>query len=128
MASIELAEVEATARLTDMVAATCQPVLSEAELGRLLEQAKMPDRFGAKPTDAVWTPTWELNQAAAQGWRLKAGKAASDVSFGADGATYNRKEAIENCRAMAKDYEARIVRGVSTVEHWDDLDDYLGNS
>lgn len=120
MAVLELTEAEATARLTDMTAATCHPELTEAEVARLLEGAKMPDRWGLQPSDDGWVPSWELNSAAAQGWLMKAGRAASDVTFTADGASYNRSDLIAHCRDMAAQYQARVVYGVSHRERLDD--------
>lgn len=116
MAYIETTQAEAKALLQTLSATTCDPVLSDEEVERVLAKWRVGDRFGLTPVDTGYTPTWDLNGAAAEAWRIKAGKAASDASFSADGASYARKEVIENCRQMARDYEARIVRGVSNVE------------
>jgi len=51
-----------------------------------------------------WTPTYDLNRAAYEGWGMKAAKAASMVSFTADGARYDRDQYLKNCEAMQRKY------------------------
>lgn len=105
----EMTEARARARLERMVSAGCEPLLDENDLDDLMEVAKRPDRWGVTPDLDVWTPTWELNAAAAEGWRTKMGKAANDTSFSMDGATYNRAEIIAHCERMVEQYEGRRV-------------------
>lgn len=116
----------ALAALTDMVAAESRPTLSTETLGRLLDAATVADRDGRQPTDPEWVPTWHLDYAAAEGWRLKAGKVAGDFSFSADGASYQKADVLANCLAMEAKYAARchgvirVVRERSRLDHeWD---------
>lgn len=51
-----------------------------------------------------WTPTYDLNRAAYEGWSLKAAKAASMISYTSDGARYDRDQYIRNCEAMQRRY------------------------
>lgn len=125
MAYIELSEADAHARLTDMTAATCNPELSDLDVERLLVYAKVPDKYGITPDIDGWTPTWDLDVAAAHGWRIKAGRAASSTGFSADGASYSLDQLIANCEKMASMYEARAFHGVSYVTS--DVDDALGS-
>lgn len=39
--------------------------------------------------ESTWTPTYDLNYAAAEAWLRKAGKAAGLISFAADGAKFD---------------------------------------
>lgn len=55
----------------------------------------------------AWTPTWDLNTAAAEGWELKAGKAAARFDFGTDGQTFQRSQVIAHCHRMAATYRRR---------------------
>src|SRR5688500_13247756 len=48
-----------------------------------------------------WAPTWDLNDAVARGWELKAGKAAEDFEFTTDGQTFRRQQLIDHCERMA---------------------------
>lgn len=77
--------------LKSMISASDVPSLSEAEIDSII------DRCGSN-----------LNLACAVGWELKAAKAASMISFTADGATFNRKEYIDNAQRMSDMYRKRL--------------------
>jgi hypothetical protein len=96
-------------RLETMTAASEDPELSSLEIDALLAMCRLADSSGRAPTDLDWTPTWDLNRGAAEGWRWKAGKAASRFDFGADGAQYNRSQVAAACERMAMHYARRIV-------------------
>jgi len=66
---------EATTRLKAMTAWDVDPTLSPAEIATLLTMSKIADVYGLFPTDSGWTPTFNLNIGAAEGWRWKAAKA-----------------------------------------------------
>jgi len=68
-----------------------------------------------------WYPTYDLNFAAMNGWRLKAGIIASSAfSFGTDGQNFTRSQLFTNFLAMANVYEKKtpytitIQQGPST--------------
>jgi hypothetical protein len=103
-----VSEAEAYEALRAMVAADSDPVLSEVEVERLLLIARRADVDGREITDAAWVPTWDLNAAAAEGWRNKAGKVAGQFSFATDGQTFNRVQMVEQCREMARLYANRV--------------------
>lgn len=52
----------------------------------------------------LWTPTYNLKAAAAEGWRLKAGKVASHYAISADGASAQRQQMYEHCLRMAEQF------------------------
>lgn len=56
---------------------------------------------------ADWAPTWDLEASAAEGWRWKAGKAASRFGFTTDGQQFAREQVIANCFEMAARYARR---------------------
>lgn len=62
-----------------------------------------------------WTGTYELNAAAAEGWRWKAAKAASDFTFSTDGQSFSRSDVASACRDMAAMYRNRVVGSVPLV-------------
>lgn len=62
---------------------------------------------------ALWTPTYDLNLAAAEGWRWKAAKAASLTGFTADGATFHEEQIVAHCLGMAARYAAGVVASVT---------------
>lgn len=124
MANVELTEAEARARLQRMVSADCEPTLSDVEVDDLLVLAKRTDQYGVEPRYAAsWTPTWELNAVAAEGWRTKMGKAASATDFSMDGVSYTRDQLLAHCERMVAQYEGRISRrdGGPIVTDYGDL-------
>ena len=56
-----------------------------------------------------WAGHYDLNAAAAEGWRWKAATVAGAYDFAADGQTFNRAEMARACREMATIYRNRVV-------------------
>ncbi len=106
-------ELTARALLEKMVAADAVPTLDADEVQQLLTRAQRTDSAGLAPSDSNWTPTWDLNAAAAEGWRWKAGKVAGAYTFGDSGSTFNRSDMVKACMAMAKTYGSR---GAGTIK------------
>lgn len=100
-------EAEARQRLERMTAHDREPTLAVADVDDLVAMAKRPDADGLLPTDAGWTPTWELNAAAAAGWNWKAGKATADFDFSDDAGSYSRQQVFEMCKAQEDSYRKR---------------------
>lgn len=125
-------EAAALVRLKAMTAATTEPTLSDGELETLLDMARLADSEGNAPADAEWTPTFDLNRAAAEGWRWKAAALATEFDFEADGAVFNRQQQIDNCLKMAAQYGRKIMGSIGVVsamalEHPAEDDDDLTN-
>jgi hypothetical protein len=55
----------------------------------------------------LWRGTWNLNAAAAEGWRWKAAKLAGAYDFTTDGQTFQRSQAVTQCNEMAQMYARR---------------------
>ena len=100
--------------LSEKVAATSRPVLEPAVVSALLDAYPQEDRTGRGPTDSLWEGTWDLNAAAAEGWRMKAGKVAGDFTFSADGASYSKADVLAHCLEMETRY-ASLCHGVTNV-------------
>lgn len=90
-----------------MVAADERPALSADAIHDLLDGAAIPDAAGRLSTDPTWEPVWDLDRAAAEGWRWKAGAVAGDFTFSADGGSFSKGEVLAHCEAMADHYAAR---------------------
>lgn len=101
----------ALALLTEKVAATSRPVLSPPAVDALLTAYQTQDADGRPPTDAAWVGTYDLNAAAAEGWRMKAGKVAGDFNFSADGGSYSKADVLAHCLEMESKY-ASLNHGV----------------
>lgn len=55
----------------------------------------------------VWTPTFDLFFAAAEGWRWKSGKIADAFDFSEDQQSFNRSQIADHCMKMIAYYEER---------------------
>lgn len=55
-----------------------------------------------------WTPTYDLNAAAAEGWRWKAAKVAGEFDFNTDQQDFSRSQKHAACLAMAEHYQKRV--------------------
>jgi hypothetical protein len=111
-APLDAAATSARGLLAHMTSADTEPVLSDADLDLLLELARIPDSVGLAATDAGWTPTYDLNYAAAEGWRWKAGKAAASYAFSMDGESPERSFLMVRCEHMADRYSRKVVTSV----------------
>ena len=81
------------------------PALSEDELESFLASAALEDAAGLAPLHEEWTPTYDLNAAAAAAWLIKAARAAATVDEPTAGVVTSK--AFDNCRAMARIYTAK---------------------
>ena len=89
------------------------PVLTEGELDELLMQSSKMDSAGFAPADALWTPTYDLNCAAAAGWLIKAGRASELTEVDPPGSGIFTSKVFDNCRAMARIYRAKVRMSIS---------------
>lgn len=95
-----------------MVAATSAPTLDARQIQALLDLARRPDSNGRTIDDADWTPTWDLDVAAAEGWRWKAAQVAGSYSFATDGQSFNRSDMVKACQDMARMFAGRVVGSI----------------
>lgn len=109
-----MTEAEARTKLELMVLASEEPLLSATQLTDILTYARRPDADGLTYEDVGWTPTWDLDAAAAEGWRRKAGIAAARFNFSEDGQNFQRAQVYAHCLSQAEQY-ARRAFGLLTV-------------
>lgn len=57
---------------------------------------------------AYWTPTWDLNWAAAEGWRRKAGQIADAYNVGDTGQSLSRGDLLDHFQRMERSYRRRV--------------------
>lgn len=103
-------------RLEHMLQWQEEPALTEGEVDDLLELAKRPDSIGRLPSEDGWEATWNLNAAAAEGWRWKAGKAAPrfDADLG-DGVRFRRAQMYAHCMEQSRRYAGTLVGAISVA-------------
>lgn len=107
-----MTEAEARGKLELMVLADSDPALSVAQVDDILTYARRPDTFGYIYVDAEWTPTWDLDAAAAEGWRRKAGLAAARFTFAEDSQRFDRAQIYAHCLSQAEQYARRSMGSI----------------
>lgn len=60
----------------------------------------------------TWQPTYDLDAAAAEGWRWKAGRLSDRFDVAAGDERYQRSQAREACLAMADRYQKKVAGSV----------------
>lgn len=109
---------DALARLKMLVQADSRPALTAPELAAILDAHPAPDADGMTKADGMeWRPTYDLNAAAAEGWRIKGGKVAGDFNFTADSAQYAKGDVMAHCLAMEQKYASMAHGSASTAPH-----------
>ncbi|MBP7376359.1 MAG: hypothetical protein KA956_07765 [Pyrinomonadaceae bacterium] len=86
-----------------------EPALTEVELSDTLAAFALEDANGLAPVNEEWTPTYDLNAAAAQAWLIKSARAAATVDEPTAGVVTSK--VFDNCRIMARMYAGK--RGMS---------------
>ena len=94
-----------------MTAWDADPALMEDELDELLSGAALTDAAGLAPLNEEWTPTYDINAAAAQGWLIKAARAAATTDEPTAGMVTSK--IFDNCRTMARLYAGKRTTSVS---------------
>ena len=102
----------AQALLENMVAWDQLPTLTAVQVLDLLALASRVDVDGLTPGDDAWTPTYDLNAAAAEGWRWKAAAVAGQFDFVTDSQRFNRSQVVEMCLEMSDRYRRRVLASI----------------
>jgi len=93
--------------LRDMIAEPTTTTYSDGDLLGVIERFPLIDVYELEPDDLNWTPTYDLNAAAANLWGKKAAAFAGLYDFTADGGTFHRSQAAQEMRKQARYYAAR---------------------
>ncbi len=113
------------ARLRRLVNEATEETYSDETLAEYIEAHPLEDARGEGPwvesettpgtleINPDWTPTYDLNAAAADVWEEKAGTLAQDFDFSADGGNYSRSQAYE--QAMKQTRYFRSKRSIKTI-------------
>ncbi len=89
-----------------------EPALSEDDLNAILGQAALADVNGLEPSHEEWTPTYDINAAAAAAWLAKAARASSLTEVDPPGSGIVTSKVFDNCRQMARLYAGKGPRSV----------------
>lgn len=85
--------------------ATTEPTWPTTSSATVVDQGVTWQEAGLDP----WAPTWDLNAAAAEGWRWKAGKAAAQFSFAAHEQRFDRAQKHQHCLLMAREFGRKVI-------------------
>lgn len=99
-----MTEGEARARIITFACATDEPTLAPEVIETLLSLAKRVDEFDLLPSDADWTPTWDINYAISQAWLFKASKLADRYLFMTGGKMFSRQQYYDHCIQLYHKY------------------------
>src|SRR5688500_4209657 len=94
-------------RLKKLTAWTTEPTLTEPELEAVLAATSLTDTAGLAPLHGVWTPTYDLNAAAAAAWLIKAARASSTTELAPE-SPFVTSKIFDNCLRMSRLYRARM--------------------
>lgn len=108
------------ARVRAMTATTTADY-PDAALISAIARYPLLDADGRKPTDAGWTPTYDLHAAAADVWEEIAARLASQYDFDADGARFARSQTHQHALAQARYHRARRAPMSRTVSREHDI-------
>ena len=110
---------------------------SDALIISMIEAYPHLDEFGEAPTDddgfdnIEWTPTYDLNAAAADIWNEKASAIASKFDFAADGGNYTMSQQFEQYMKQARYFRARrmpsTARMVKSPKEFTQEESWIGN-
>ncbi|HMT06697.1 MAG TPA: hypothetical protein PKA82_01750 [Pyrinomonadaceae bacterium] len=100
-------------KLKQLTAWDVAPELAEDELEECLAGVALEDANGFAPINEEWTPTYDLNAAAAQAWLIKAARAAATVDEPTAGVVTSK--VFDNCREMARSFKQKLSRSVSVA-------------
>jgi hypothetical protein len=92
--------------LRDMVAEPTAATYLDAQLADLIARYPLIDASGYEPDDLGWSPTYDLNAAAASLWRRKQAQMATAFDFSADGGDFKRSQAFDMAGKMARYYQS----------------------
>ena len=90
--------------LSSMLANDKEPILDADLISALLERAQTRDLRNRLPGEDDYEPTYNLNVAAARGWRMKAARVAADYDLNVDQKGLTRSQLIEQMLQMASAY------------------------
>lgn len=119
------------AKVRRMTAELTTTTYADEDIQGYIELYKLMDENGENPRvpstlqpgvlfdNPDWTPTYDLNSAAADIWEEKAAVLAQDFDFSADGSSLHRSQAYDQAMKQARSFRSR--RSVRTVRMVPDI-------
>jgi len=101
-------------KLKKLTASAEEPMLTDAEIDELLAASGVADTEGNGPASEDWTPSYDINSAAAEGWMIKAARCASTTEIDPDSLEVTSR-VFENCIRMAGLFSKRRAGSVKVT-------------
>lgn len=101
-------------KLKKLTAASAEPALTDAEIDGLLAASGIADAEGNPPESEDWSPTYDIDRAAAEGWTIKAARAANTTETEPESLKVTSR-IFENCLRMARIYSAKKAASLQTT-------------
>lgn len=108
-------------RLKKLTAWDTEPQLTDPEIDEVLAAKAIADTDGNDPENDNWSPTYDLNAAAAEAWLIKAGRASALVEVDPPGSGIVTAKVFENCCEMALLYTRKRRLSVSMPTAGNDI-------
>lgn len=100
---------DAVARVKLLGATAAKPAVSDGTVGLAVDAYGLVDAAGVPPNLIGWSPTYDVNAAVAEVYRIKAGLVSSDFNFTADDASFSKGDVLANLLSMEAKYAAMAV-------------------
>ena len=93
-------------KLKKLTASTADPALSDPEIDELLAASGVTDVAGNGPQSEDGAPTYDIDAAAAEGWMIKAARAANTTETDPDSLKVTSR-VFDNCIRMARNFSRK---------------------
>ncbi len=103
-------------KLKSLTARETEPVLTETEVEDILGNASVADAEGNAPANDDWTPTYDINKAAAEAWLIKAARASALTEIDPPESGIVTSQVFENCVRMSREFKARGNASISVQQ------------
>jgi hypothetical protein len=103
---------EAFEEILLLTQAETEPKLSIDELKLLTRKAKRADFAGKAPSDARWTPTFNLAYAVGLGWEMKAMKVATGYDFQSADQNFKRSQMYAQLMKVAQGWKSKAAESI----------------
>ncbi len=101
-------------KLKALTAWETEPVLTETGVEDILGNASVADAEGNAPSNDDWTPTYDINKAAAEAWLIKAARASALTEIDPPESGIVTSQVFENCMNMSREFKAKATSSVKT--------------
>lgn len=107
------------AQLRRMTAEPTTTTYSDAVLTTVIEKFPIPDSLHFMPEEEDdWTPTYDLNAAAAEVWSEKLAALQGNTDFSADGGNYSDSQKFDQADRMVRFYLSRRSSHTIHLKKW----------